>query len=248
MLMMVGRKCFSFERVETMASKAKTWSETFAELRACGAFPGVVHRILLYGPPGTGKSSALPGERVACHRQMCPDDLIGGWQLRDGNTIWIDGPAVRAMRDGSALILDEIDQHSADVRAALHAILDDRAAAQLHLPSGEVIRPKEGYCVIGTSNALPNALPDALLDRFEVLLHADKPAGGLLASIKNNGVRAWLKNHYDRQKNESFQLACTARRCLSLDRLAGAGLALDFACSLVGFPSEASSAISVAGQ
>ena len=50
------------------------------------------------------------------------------------------------MRRGCALVLDEIDQHSAQSsRFALHAILDDRSIAGITLPTGERVEPAEGF-------------------------------------------------------------------------------------------------------
>ena len=91
------------------------------------------------------------------------------------NTVWQDGPAVRAMRRGCALVLDEIDQHSPELRCALHAILDDKAIAGITLPTGERVEPAAGFAVIATTNAQPSALPEALLDRFDVKLLANEP-------------------------------------------------------------------------
>ena len=37
------------------------------------------------------------------------DDLLGGFRLQDGQTVWHDGPVVDAMKRGAVLLLDEID-------------------------------------------------------------------------------------------------------------------------------------------
>src|SRR5690242_11375222 len=118
--------------------ETKTWTQTLGDLVRQSALPDRIHRVLLYGPPGTGKSSwagtaFVEVERVTLHAQMPPEDLIGSIALvaNNGgtNTVWQDGPAVRAMRRGAALVLDEIDQHSPELRCALHAILDDKSIA-----------------------------------------------------------------------------------------------------------------------
>jgi MoxR-like ATPase len=118
----------------------------------------------------------------------------------------------------------------------------------IHLPDGQVIRPKEGYCVVGTTNERPDVLPEALLDRFEVILHCDVPAKGLLDSFEHAGIRKWLENKFGRDKDKSaFTLKPSPRRTLSLDRLFRTGdLELDYACFLVGYPMEAASAMVVA--
>ncbi len=112
-----------------MADQELTWARVLDNLVRESAIPHQVHRILLYGPPGTGKSSWAATafahvERVTLHSQMPPEDLIGSIALvaRKGgtDTVWQDGPAVRAMRRGCALVLNEIDQHSPELRCALH--------------------------------------------------------------------------------------------------------------------------------
>jgi MoxR-like ATPase len=162
----------------------KTWDSTLTGLFASGAVPQAIHRILLWGPPRTGKSSiaaAVLGknrvERVTLHRQQPVDDLIGGYCLQDGTTVWADGPAVRAMRQGKVLVLDEIDQFSPETRCMLHALMDDPSAVTL--ANGERVEAEYGYVVVATTNALPGSLPPAILDRFDLVLKADTLSDGL---------------------------------------------------------------------
>jgi MoxR-like ATPase len=164
-----GRNQNRYLENETMAKQLQTWADLLSELVRLAAMPARIHRLLLYGPPGTGKSSWAGTafdrvERVTLHAQMPPEDLIGSMALvaRKGgtNTVWQDGPAVRAMRSGSALVLDEIDQHSPELRCALHAILDDRSIAGITLPTGERVEPTDGFCVVATTNAEPTTLPE----------------------------------------------------------------------------------------
>ena len=37
------------------------------------------------------------------------DDLLGGYRLQDGQTVWQNGPVIEAMERGAILLLDEID-------------------------------------------------------------------------------------------------------------------------------------------
>lgn len=188
----------------TSAARRIRWNETLAALTepasGMGApraqiFPHAVHRILMYGPPGTGKSSALvflecalgaqfkQALRITLHQQMAPEDLFGCYMLRDGSTIWVDGPAVIAMRRGLPLILDEITEHSGEVRCALHAIMDDLSMARITLATGETIKPEPGFCIVGTTNNTPADLPEALADRFDIKLPAMMPAPGILDAM-----------------------------------------------------------------
>jgi hypothetical protein len=112
---------------------------------------------------------------------MPVDDLIGGMALVNGSTQWQDGPAVRAMRTGVTLLIDEVDQFSGEIRCFLHAIMDDPAGVTL--PTGERVNAKDGFCVVGTTNALPSTLPDALYDRFDLVLKADTLSVGLQKAL-----------------------------------------------------------------
>src|SRR5689334_4790027 len=148
-----------------MVNQNTAWSDTLNGLVRESAIPNRIHRILLYGPPGTGKRSWAQTvfahvERVDLLAQMPPEALIGSMALvasKGGtNTVWQDGPAVRAMRRGTALVLDEIDQHSPELRCALHAILDDKAIAGITLPTGARVESADGFTVIATTNVEPS--------------------------------------------------------------------------------------------
>jgi hypothetical protein len=177
--------------VKKYSSSVCGWYETFKSLVDSGAFPSVIHRALLYGLPGTGKSTIgllLFGEdteRVTLHPELLPDDLIGSMVLRgDGKggteTVWCDGPAIRAMRAGKCLIMDEIDKQSPECASINLAICDDKP--RVLLPTGEVVVPAPGFSIIATSNAEPTALPDALLSRFSggCILQCNTPAPGIV--------------------------------------------------------------------
>ena len=223
-----------------MANRLQTWADILSELVLVSALPDRIHRVLLYGPPGTGKSSWAGTafahvERVTLHAQMPPEDLIGSMALvaRDGgtNTVWQDGPAVLAMRRGSALVIDEIDQHSPELRCALHNILDDKAIAGITLPTGERVEPAVGFCVIATTNAEPSQLPDALLDRFDLVLLANRPTPGVLARLPE-GLASVLARAYDRQEVARWTPPVSVRSILAVTRLAES-TGLDRAAELI---------------
>ena len=223
-----------------MADQNTSWAHTLDELVRESAIPSRIHRILLYGPPGTGKSSWAQRkftqvERVTLHAQMPPEDLIGSMALvasKGGtNTVWQDGPAVRAMRRGTALVLDEIDQHSPELRCALHAILDDKAIAGITLPTGERVEPADGFTVIATANLEPSSLPEALLDRFDLVLLAREPAPAVLERLPR-GLASVLSRAYDRQQAVRWTPAVSVRSILALTRLADS-TGMDRAAELV---------------
>lgn len=173
---------------------AEAWDDTLKRLVKDKMLPNPLYRILLFGPPRTGKSSIGPAlfgyqpDRVTFHKQLPIEDLLGGYALVDGTTKWQDGPAVRALRSGKALIIDEIDQFSPEVRCILHALLDDPAGVTL--ASGERVPAKDGYCVVATTNATPSALPPAVLDRFDLIFKADTLSKGLQSALGQLATQA----------------------------------------------------------
>ena len=220
--------------------RQQTWADALDALVTESAIPDRVHRLLIYGPPGTGKSSWAGTafahvERVTLHSQMPPEDLIGAMALvaKNGgtNTVWQDGPAVRAMRRGSALVIDEIDQHSPELRCALHAILDDRSIAAITLPTGERVEPAEGFCVIATTNAEPTSLPEALLNRFDLVLLANRPTSAVFDKLPR-GLASVLSRAYDREHVARWTPAVSVRSILALTRLAEA-TGMDRAAELI---------------
>ena len=102
-------------------------------------------------------------------------ELRGHFVPKGGEFIWMDGPVTRAMRQGARLVLNEIDLSSGDVLTYLYAVCDDPELSQVTLPTGEILRPAEGFSVVATMNGEPSYLPEALQDRFCVSLNIDKP-------------------------------------------------------------------------
>jgi len=91
--------------------------------------------LMLKGPTGCGKSRFVehmaaqlgrPLISVACHDDTSASDLLGRWLVRGGDTVWQDGPATRAVREGAILYLDEIAEARPDVVVAIHPLTDHR--------------------------------------------------------------------------------------------------------------------------
>ena len=99
--------------------------------------------LLLKGPTGCGKTRfvahmahrlGLPLHTVACHDDLTAADLTGRWLLKGGETVWVDGPLTRAVREGGICYLDEVVEARKDVTVVLHP-LDRRpphASARAH--------------------------------------------------------------------------------------------------------------------
>jgi len=141
------------------------------------AILGVSRRVLLRGKPGTGKTYAasklgLRENQKVYQITMTPEtpmaEIRGHFIQVGGEFVWHDGPAIAAWREGARLVINEIDRASEDVHSLLYVIMDDPEFAELTLPSGETVRPNEGFGLVATMNGVPDDLPDALQDRLPV--------------------------------------------------------------------------------
>jgi nitric oxide reductase NorQ protein len=91
--------------------------------------------VLLKGPTGCGKTRFVEAMAhqlgrelitVAGHEDMTSADLVGRFLLQGGDTVWVDGPLTRAVRQGAICYLDEIVEARQDTTVVIHPLADHR--------------------------------------------------------------------------------------------------------------------------
>ena len=155
------------------------------------------------GLSGNGKTMMIEQACAAAKReyvrvQITPetdeDDLIGGFRLLDGETVFAKGPVIKAMERGAILLIDEIDRGSNKLMA-LQGVLEGKPL--LIKKTGEVITPASGFNVIGTANTKgqgddagrfisASIIDEAFLERFTITLEQPYPTAAVEKRIVNN--------------------------------------------------------------
>ncbi|NDR58145.1 CbbQ/NirQ/NorQ/GpvN family protein [Aliiruegeria sabulilitoris] len=116
--------------------------------------------VLLKGPTGCGKTRFVShmAERlgrklytVACHDDLAAADLIGRYLLKGGETVWVDGPLTRAVREGAICYLDEVVEARKDVTVVLHPLTDDRRILPIDR-TGEELLAAPGFMLVASYN------------------------------------------------------------------------------------------------
>ena len=163
--------------------------------------------VFITGLSGNGKTLAVTQACAEAKREMIrvnitietdEDDLLGGYRLRDGQTIWQNGPVIEAMERGAILLLDEIDFASNKIMC-LQPILEGSGVYVKKI--NKFVKPKLGFNVIATANTKgqgsddgkfigTNVLNEAFLERFPVTFEQEYPS----AKIEEKIVSTKLKS------------------------------------------------------
>jgi nitric oxide reductase NorQ protein len=116
--------------------------------------------FLLKGPTGSGKSRfvefmAYNLEKnlitISCHEETSSTDLIGRFLIKGSETIWIDGPLTRAVKEGAIIYLDEIAEARPDVIVAIHSLTDHRR--ELYIDKlGETVNAHKDFMLVASFN------------------------------------------------------------------------------------------------
>jgi hypothetical protein len=154
---------------------------------------GVFYPAFVTGLSGNGKTMMIEQVcanlgrefiRVNVTAETDEDDLIGGFRLQDGKTVWQNGPVIVAMERGAILLLDEVDLGTNKLMC-LQPVLEGKPVYLKKI--NKVVAPARGFNVLATANTKgqgsfdgkfigTNVLNEAFLERFPVTFEQEYPA------------------------------------------------------------------------
>jgi MoxR-like ATPase len=149
--------------------------------------------IFITGLSGNGKTIMVEQACAKSKREMFrvnitvetdEDDLLGGFRLVNGETVWFDGPVVEAMRKGAVLLLDEVDLASTKIMC-LQPVLEGKGVFLKKI--NEYVECQPGFNIVATANTKgkgdetgnfigAGVLNEAFLERFPITVEQDYPA------------------------------------------------------------------------
>ena len=136
--------------------------------------------------------------RVQINPETDEDDLLGGFRLINGETVFCKGPVLKAMENGAILLLDEIDRATNKIMC-LQGVLEGKPV--LVKKTGETIEPAKGFNVIATANTkgkgsedgrftAASIIDEAFLERFTISVDQKFPSATIEKKI--------LKKHMEK--------------------------------------------------
>ena len=167
---------------------------------------GMFYPVFITGLSGNGKTMGVTQAcaenkkeliRVNITIETDEDDLLGGYRLKDGQTVWQNGPVIEAMERGAILLLDEIDLASNKIMC-LQPILEGSGVFVKKI--NKFVKPKPGFNVIATANTKgqgsedgkfigTNILNEAFLERFPITFEQKYPSVSVEKKILNNNLK-----------------------------------------------------------
>ena len=159
--------------------------------------------VFITGLSGNGKTMSVEQSCAQLNRELIrvnitietdEDDLIGGFRLVDGNTVWHNGPVIEALERGAVLLLDEIDLASNKI-LCLQSVLEGKGIFLKKI--GKYVKPAPGFTVVATANTKgkgsddgrfigTNVLNEAFLERFPITFEQSYPTVATEIKILNN--------------------------------------------------------------
>lgn len=161
--------------------------------------------LFIAGLSGNGKTMMVEQACAELHRKYVrvniteetdEDDLIGGFRLVNGETVWCDGPIPQAMKQGAICLIDEIDRGSNKLMC-LQAVLEGKP---LYIKkTGAVVTPTRGFNILATANTKGRGsedgrftgariLDEAFLERFVATIDQPYPTPAVEKKIILNAM------------------------------------------------------------
>ena len=154
---------------------------------------GMYYPAFVTGLSGNGKTFMIEQACAKAKREFFrvnitvetdEDDLLGHYVLIDGNTVWQDGPVVKAMERGAVLLLDENDLASSKIMC-LQPVLEGNGVFLKKV--NRFVAPSKGFTVLATANTKgkgsedgrfigTNILNEAFLERFPITVEQEYPS------------------------------------------------------------------------
>ncbi len=181
--------------------------DSFVQFGNFGDVKKIIKSRLFYptfitGLSGNGKTFSVEQACAQLGRELIrvnitvetdEDDLIGGFRLVNGETVWHNGPVIEALQRGAVLLLDEIDLASNKI-LCLQSILEGKGVFLKKI--GKFVAPAEGFQVFATANTKgkgsedgrfigTNVLNEAFLERFPVTFEQEYPSPATEQKILN---------------------------------------------------------------
>jgi len=164
---------------------------------------GIFYPVYVTGLSGNGKTMMIEQIHADLVREMIrvnitietdEDDLIGGFRLVNGATVWQNGPVVIAMLRGCTLLLDEVDLGSNKLMC-LQPVLEGKGIFLKKI--NKMIHPVKGFNIFATANTKgkgsddgrfigTNVLNEAFLERFSITLEQEYPNSKVETKILQN--------------------------------------------------------------
>ena len=159
--------------------------------------------VFITGLSGNGKTFGVTQACAENRKEMIrvnitietdEDDLLGGYRLKDGQTVWQNGPVIEAMERGALLLLDEVDLASNKIMC-LQPILEGSGVYVKKI--NKFVKPKNGFNVVATANTKgqgsddgkfigTNVLNEAFLERFPITFEQKYPTAKIEEKILVN--------------------------------------------------------------
>ena len=174
----------------------------------------IFYPVFITGLSGNGKTFGVTQACAENRRELIrvnitietdEDDLLGGYRLKDGQTVWQNGPVIEAMERGAVLLLDEIDLASNKIMC-LQPILEGSGVFVKKI--NRFVKPANGFNVVATANTKgqgsddgkfigTNVLNEAFLERFPITFEQSYPKPAVEEKILVNTLKTSGKSDKD---------------------------------------------------